>query len=162
MGMYSNTRSILVHDIMSHPVVTAQPDESIKSIAVKMQKHGVGSVVVVNASEQPLGIITKGDIVRRLVTKKRLMLRMMLVTKAKNAMTSPILTIDRKRRLEDAARFMMESKVKRLCVVSEEKKLIGIITDNDIMRHSSELIGVLNEIIDTGYVKEAGEIGIKM
>ena len=160
--MYSNTRSILVHDIMSHPVVTAKPDESIKSIAVKMQKHGVGSVVVVNASEQPIGIITKGDIVRRLVTKKRLMLRMMLVSKAKSAMTSPILTIDRKRRLEEAARFMMESKVKRLCVVSEEKKLIGIITDNDIMRHSSELIGVLNEIIDTGYVKEAGEIGIKM
>ena len=159
--MYSNTRSILVNDIMSQPVVTATENERIKNIAVKMDHHRVGSVVIVNHAGEPVGIITKGDIVRRLVTKKRNMLRMMLFTKSRNAMSAPILTVDRGKKLEDVAKFMVQRKVKRLCVVDEQKRLIGIVTDNDIMRHSSALIEVLNEIIDSGYIEEAGEIGLK-
>lgn len=160
--MYSNTRSILVNDIMSHPVITADQGDNIKSIAVKMERHGVGSVVVVDNMNRPLGIITKGDIVRRLVTKKRFMLRMMLFTKAKAAMSRPILTVDKDKKLEQVARLMMERKVKRLCVVDTDGRLMGIVTDNDVMRHSSELIEVLNEIIDTGYLKESGEVGLKL
>ncbi|MDE1827635.1 MAG: CBS domain-containing protein [Candidatus Micrarchaeota archaeon] len=160
--MYSNTRSILINDIMSHPVITAAQDDSIKSIAVKMEKHNLGSVVIVDNMNRPLGIITKGDIVRRLVTKKRFMLKMMLFTKVKGVMSRPIATVDKNKRLEQAARMMMERKVKRLCVVDTDGRLIGIVTDNDIMRHSSALIEVLNEIIDTGYLKESGEVGLKV
>lgn len=160
--MYSNTRSILVNDIMSHPVITADQHDKIKSIAVKMECHGVGSVVIVDNMNKPLGIITKGDIVRRLVTKKRFMLKMMLFTKVKTVMSRPIMTVDKNKKLEQVARFMMERKVKRLCVVDTDGRLIGIVTDNDIMRHSSALIEVLNEIIDTGYLKEEGEIGLKL
>ncbi|MDE1847059.1 MAG: CBS domain-containing protein [Candidatus Micrarchaeota archaeon] len=159
--MYSNTRSILVNDIMSQPVVTATEKDRIKNVAVKMDRHHVGSVVIVSPAGEPVGIITKGDIVRRLVTKKRNMLRMMLFTKAKNAMSTPILTVDRGKKLEDVAKLMVQRKVKRLCVVDDQRKLIGIVTDNDVMRHSSALIEVLNEIIDSGYIKEAGEIGLK-
>lgn len=160
--MYSNTRSILINDIMSNPVVTASERESIKSIAAKMKVHDVGSVIVINPHGEPVGVITKGDIVRRLITKKRHIFKMMLFTKAKSAMSTPVITIGKNKRIEEAAKFMMQRKVKRLCVVDEDRKLLGIITDNDIMRHSSALIEVLNEIIDTGYIKEAGEVGLKI
>lgn len=160
--MYSSTRSIIINDIMSHPVVTADVNDKIKSIAVKMEAHHVGSVVVVDRDNRPLGIITKGDIVRRLVTKKRTMLKMMLFTKAKSAMSKPIVTIGKQQRIEQAAKEMMDKKIKRLCVVDTDGRLLGIVTDNDIMKHSSELIGVLNEIIDTGYLKESGEMDLKV
>ncbi|MDE1869589.1 MAG: CBS domain-containing protein [Candidatus Micrarchaeota archaeon] len=160
--MYSSTRSIIINDIMSHPVVTADLGDKIKTIAIKMEAHHVGSVVVVDRDNRPLGIITKGDIVRRLVTKKRSMFKMMLFTKAKSVMSKPILAIGKHKRIEHAAKLMMENKVKRLCVVDDDGRLLGIVTDNDIMKHSSALIEVLNEIIDTGYLKESGEMGLKV
>ena len=152
---------MLVGDIMSHPVITADPKDSIKNIAVMMEKHRVGSVVVVDRDNRPLGILTQGDIVRRMVTKKRLMLRMMF-QKVRSVMSKPVLTVGQDKKLEDVARHMMQRKVKRLCVVDTDGRLIGIVTDNDVMRHSSELIEVLNEIIDTGYLKESGEVGLKL
>lgn len=160
--MYSSTRSIIVNDIMSHPVVTADVNDKIKSIAVKMEAHHVGSVVVVDRDNRPLGVITKGDIVRRLVTKKRFMLKMMLFTKAKSVMSKPIVAIGKHSKIEEAAKTMMDRKVKRLCIVDTDGRLLGIVTDNDIMKHSSALIEVLNEIIDTGYIKESGEMGLKL
>lgn len=137
---------------MSSHVVTSRENESIRGIATKMQRFRVGSVVVVNKSNEPIGIITQGDIVRRLVTKKR----MLLFSQAKHIMSRPVLTIRKDEKIEDAAKAMAERKVKRLCVVDENKKLIGVITDNDIMRSAGSLIDVLNEMIDTGYEKGEG------
>lgn len=150
--MYSNNRSLLVNDIMSFPVVTAREKDSIKTIAEKMYQHRIGAVVITTQLNEPLGIITEGDIVRRLLTKKR---RMLFFSKAKHIMSRHVITIDKEMKIEDAARFMVKSRVKRLVVVDNLNKVIGMITDNDIMKNSGYLIDVLNEIIDTGYIKES-------
>lgn len=156
--MYSNTRSLLVSDVMSFPVVTASEEDSIRSIAEKMYKHRIAGVVIVNKFYEPLGIVTQGDIVRRLVTKKR---RILLFSKAKHIMSKPIISVDGGMKIEDAAKYMAGDRIKRLCVVNEDNKLVGMLTDNDIMKNSSYLIDVLNEIIDTGYIKETDNLGIK-
>ncbi len=52
-----------VADLMTSPAVTAQRDESIAQVAVRMDKERVGCVVVVE-DERPLGILTERDIVR--------------------------------------------------------------------------------------------------
>jgi CBS domain-containing protein len=156
--MYSNTRSLLVSDVMSFPVVTAREKDGIRKVAAKMQKHQIGAVVITNRLNEPVGIITHGDIVRRIVTKKR----SLLFTKAKHAMSRPIVAVKKGEKVEDAARLMVNKKVKRLCVVDEGNRLIGIVTDNDIMKSSSYLIDVLNEMINTGYVKEADEAEIRV
>lgn len=155
--MYSNSRSLLVNDVMSFPVITGKEKDSIKSIAEKMYRHRIGAVVITNKLNEPIGIVTQGDIVRRLMTKKR---RMLFFSRASHVMSRHVITINKEMKIEDAARFMVKSRVKRLCVVDEANKVIGMITDNDIMKNSSYLIEVLNEIIDTGYVREE-EIGIK-
>jgi CBS domain-containing protein len=156
--MYSNTRSLLVDDVMSFPVVTAKEKDGIRAVAAKMQKHQIGAVVIVNKLNEPVGIITHGDIVRRVVTRKR----SLLFTKAKHAMSKPIIAVNKDEKLEDAARLMVNRKVKRLCVIDRSNRLIGIVTDNDIMKNSSYLIDVLNEMINTGYIKEAGEVELEV
>ena len=155
--MYSNNRSLLVNDVMSFPVVTAKEKEGIDKIAQKMYRHRISGVVVVNKLNAPIGIITEGDIVRRLLTKKR---RMLFLSKASHVMSRHVITINKEMRIEDAAKFMVKNRVKRLCVVDDMNRVIGMITDNDIMKNSSYLIDVLNEIIETGYIKEE-EMGIK-
>lgn len=50
-----------VQDIMSKPVVTAKPDESLESVARQMLNKGIGSVVIVDNAGQAQGIITESD-----------------------------------------------------------------------------------------------------
>jgi len=57
--MYSDTRSLIVNDVMSRPVITARGKDSIKSIAQKMNKYGVNSVVIVDEKNVPVGIVTE-------------------------------------------------------------------------------------------------------
>src|SRR3954454_21115401 len=53
-----------VRELMSSPVVTASPGQSLASAADAMVLAGVGSVVVVGGPGLPLGILTERDLVR--------------------------------------------------------------------------------------------------
>jgi CBS domain-containing protein len=139
---------------MSKPVITAKPSESIKSIAQKMNKHNINSVVIVDDKNSPIGIVTEGDIIRRLLTKKR----NLLFSKASHVMSKPVVTIKKELSLEEAAKIMVNKKVKKLCVTDENNTLIGIISEGDIVKNASYLIDVLKEIIETGYREVREEI----
>jgi CBS domain-containing protein len=52
-----------VADVMSAPVVTALPDETVAVAAFRMNERSVGSVVVVDG-DRPVGILTERDVVR--------------------------------------------------------------------------------------------------
>src|SRR5690349_12457788 len=52
-----------VSDVMSHPVETALPSETIAEAAERMKARKVGSVVIVD-HDRPIGILTERDLVR--------------------------------------------------------------------------------------------------
>jgi len=53
-----------VGEIMSSPVVTAEPSETVAEASAQMQEHGVGSVVVVDSTRRAVGILTERDLIR--------------------------------------------------------------------------------------------------
>lgn len=55
---------VLVADLMSAPVITAVPEQTLASTADAMVLAGVGSVVVVDDDGLPVGILTERDLVR--------------------------------------------------------------------------------------------------
>lgn len=143
----TEARSLTVRDIMSYPVITAKDKTSIRDIAKLMKKHYVDAVVITDKVSAPVGIITEGDIVRRLVSTKR----NLWFVKAGHVMSKPLITVSRDMSIEAAARFMAEKKVKKLCVVDETRKLLGMLTTEDITKNAGYLIDVLEEVIHTGY-----------
>jgi citrate synthase len=52
-----------ISEVMSSPVITAEPSETIAAASGRMSDHGVGSVVVVDGA-RPIGILTERDLVR--------------------------------------------------------------------------------------------------
>lgn len=143
----TEARSLAVRDIMSYPVVTAKERASIREVAKLMKKHNVDAVVITDKTGAPSGIITEGDIVRRLVSTKR----NLWFVKAGHVMSRPLISVSRDMTLESAAKFMAEKRIKKLCVVDENKKLIGMLTTEDITKNAGYLINVLQEVIHTGY-----------
>ncbi len=147
--MRSPKESILVNEIMSTPVVAAKPSDDIFSIARKMGRNRVGSVIIMEGGKH-LGIITERDIVRRVITKGSIKES----AHARDIMSKPLMTIGRGETLEGAANFMVKRKIKKLGVVDENGKLVGIISESDIIKNANYLIDVLKELLATGYTSD--------
>ena len=63
MAQSHEPRALTVEDLMSRPVVTSGPAETVADAAARMWQNGVGSVVVVDR-DRPIGILTERDLVR--------------------------------------------------------------------------------------------------
>jgi len=129
---------IPVRDIMTRPVITADAELDILSAAKKMSSANVGSLIIVSGN-RPTGILTERDLVKKVLaqgTDPRSL-------KVAEIMSSPVVSIEPDASLREAAALMLRSGVKRLPVIFQGK-LVGIITDTDLVSGSS--LG-LNEIL---------------
>jgi CBS domain-containing protein len=137
---------VLVREVMNSPVISAEPGETVKAISEKMSSSKAGSVVIME-NDEPAGIVTDGDIVRKVVSKD---LKGSSV-RASDIMSSPLLMIESEREIIDAARTMKRYGVKRLGV-AYKKKLAGIISISDIVAITPDLFEIISEkaLIVTG------------
>ena len=132
---------ILVRDIMKRNVKTVRTDDSVHNAVVKMNKFRIGSVIVTN-NGRPVGIITERNILMRIV-EPRLDPG---TVKAKNIMSSPLITIDSNAAVEEAALIMARKGIKKLPIVKKDK-VVGIISTSDIVRSSPTQLGILEELL---------------
>ncbi|KUK45297.1 MAG: CBS domain-containing protein [Methanothrix sp.] len=125
---------IPVRDIMARPVITVDSEVDVVKAANKMFSANVGSLIVIH-NDQPIGIITERDLVGKIVAKAA---NPKEITVG-DVMSSPLITIPPDVSLSDAAIKMLKSGVKRLPVISGEGKLVGIITDTDLVSGSASI-----------------------
>ncbi|MHC1625516.1 MAG: CBS domain-containing protein [Methermicoccaceae archaeon] len=123
-----------VKDIMTREVVKAEPTMSIDEIARLMKLNNVSSVVIVD-NDVPVGIISERDIVRKVVAKNKFPREL----NAYSIMSTPPSMIDSNASIAKTIETMLNMHVKRLPVI-EDERLVGIITDSDVIHVSAELI----------------------
>ncbi len=131
---------MLVRDVMSSPVVTIDEDETSNKAAANMDMHDLGAVIVTNKSGKSIGIITERDLVLRIIAKN---LKPDTV-KAKEIMTTPLVTVEPEATISDAARRMTRLDIRRLVVIYKGN-LVGIISSKDILGVMPELIEIMQE-----------------
>lgn len=131
---------ILVRDIMVRNVKTVRTDDSVLDAVVKMNKFSIGSVIVTN-NGRPVGIITKENILQRIVEPR---LDPGTVW-AKDIMSSPLINADPNMAVEEAAKIMVRKRIKKLPVI-EAGKLVGIVSTSDIVRASPTQLGIMDEL----------------
>jgi len=128
---------MLVRDVMSSPVVTMNENESSNKVAVAMDRGDLGAIIVTNEAGKSIGIITERDLVIRVLTKN---LKPDSI-KAKEIMTTPLVTIEPEATITEAARRMNRLDIRRLGVIYKGN-LVGIISSKDVL-------GVMPELIET-------------
>jgi len=117
-----------VRDIMTRPVVTVLSSEPVVTAVRKMVSHDIGAVIVVSG-EVPVGIITERDVLKRVILERRDPQN----TSCQEIMSKPLITVRPETPLGEALSVMKRSGIRRLPVV-EQGKLIGIVTEKDIIR----------------------------
>lgn len=117
-----------VRSVMAKPVVTVKKDSSVREAAEIMSKKVVGSIVVTSEGK-PVGIVTERDIVERVVA------RGLDASKAqmKEIMSKSLITTKGEMPIIEAIRMMQKRKIRRLLIM-ENKKLVGIVTQRDLLR----------------------------
>lgn len=145
---------MLVKDVMSSPVITVDETETVDKVAQYMDTHQLGCIIVTDKDGRPLGIITERDLTTRVLAKNKLASKL----KAKNVMTTPLITISPDETLSNAARQMSRLNVRRLGVIYKGD-LVGIISSKDILAITPELLETIQEKarIESGSVEETVE-----
>jgi CBS domain-containing protein len=132
--------TVLVRDIMSKPVKVVREDTNLHEVIATFSSFDIDSIVVVQG-ERPIGIITTKDALTRGFEHG------MPVSAIKAGMvaSSPLITIDAEASVEEAAELMRRKKIKHLPVVRKEK-LIGIISDTDIIFALPSMLTRMEEV----------------
>ncbi|HVM40224.1 MAG TPA: citrate/2-methylcitrate synthase, partial [Acidimicrobiia bacterium] len=128
--MADTSRDRIVADLMSSPVVTADPGETVAEAANRMTEKKVGSVVVVDG-EQPVGILTERDLVRLAAQGTD-----PSSVKVSEWMTADPDVVDPTVEVSQAFESLTEHGYRHIPVVSDGR-LIGIVSLRDLMRVSA-------------------------
>lgn len=127
MRKITGANKITVGDIATFPVYTISKNQTVEEAAKEMDLRGIGSIVVVNSSNNPVGMITERDIVTKVVARgldpKKVAVE--------EIMSSPLITVDYNKDLERALDAMRLHKIHKLGVMKNDK-LVGIISERDI------------------------------
>lgn len=108
-------------------VVTVAPADSLADVASAMEKHNVGAVVVAN-QQRPVGIITDRDVALAVVARG-----LPSETPAQEVMTCPVTTLKQSDGIFKATKQIRESAARRLPVVDDLGRLVGIVSVDDLM-----------------------------
>lgn len=130
-----------IRDAMTSSPRNVEPSTPVVEAAQLMKSEDVGSLPVVE-SGRLVGMVTDRDIVLRVVAEGN---------DAKTATVGEIaskdlVTIDPQQDLDEALRLMAQHQVRRLPVVEEDGRLVGILAQADVARQGADA--------DTGHLVE--------
>jgi citrate synthase len=119
-----------VSEVMSSPVVTATPSETIAAASERMRDMGVGSIVVVDG-ERPIGILTERDLVRFSASGAAA-----ADTKVSEWMTDDPDTVSPEVTVQDAFASLGEKGYRHIPVV-DGGRLVGVVSLRDLVKLAS-------------------------
>ena len=117
-------------EVMTKKTVCCQPDDMVTTVAQLMQSENIGSIPVIeNKQNQKLvGIVTDRDLALKIVAKGL----DAKSTKVESVMTRKVVTCQAEDDLQKALDAMAEHQLRRIPIVDNDNKIVGIIAQADV------------------------------
>jgi CBS domain-containing protein len=122
-----------LREIMTSGVVTAGLDADLLHVAQLMRDHNVGSVVLCDREGEPAAMITDRDLAIRPLAEGRAHSE-----PVSDHASRPLVTGEPDMDLEEAAALMVQHRIRRLPVITDDG-LAGIVTLDDIAVRTGNL-----------------------
>lgn len=124
---------------MSRSLTTFRPEQSVLEVMNTLIKKKISGGPVVNDKNELVGIISEGDCMKQ-ISSSRYHNHPMQDAKVQDHMIKEVETIDGNMNLFDAADKFLTAKRRRFPIV-EEGKLVGLISQKDVLKAALELKG---------------------
>ena len=122
---------------------TATPYESLRDAAKRMDAVGVGCVVVVDADQRPVGMLTDRDVALAVLSHGR----DSDATAVREVMCEPVTTVTESAPLAVAVRLLRKAALRRIPVVEKETgRLTGILAVDDLVQLISNELAAVAEV----------------
>jgi len=121
-----------LRDLMTDNPRSIDSNASVMDAAKMMRDEDIG-IVPITDGDRLIGTITDRDIAIRMVADGR----DASSTKASDIASRELVTIDPQQDLDEALRLMAKHQVRRLPVVEDDGRLVGIVAQADIAQHAS-------------------------
>ncbi|WP_434739947.1 CBS domain-containing protein [Micromonospora sp. SH-82] len=140
-------RAWQVGDVMTGDVVSVAGETPYRQVVDAVLRHGISAVPVVDADRRVLGVVSEADLLHKIEHSGHPQQRRIFVGRrdrdarekadallARDLMTAPAVTTHADAPLPAAARTMAREQVKRLPVLDDLGRLVGIVTRSDLLR----------------------------
>lgn len=124
---------------------TATTSESVRHAAIRMQEHGVGTLVVVDDDERPIGMLTDRDIVVRCLAER-------LdpdTTQIGDVMSVPVCSLLEDTPIESGLATMARVGVRRAAMIDPDGRLTGVLAVDDVLELLAEEVGSVGALLRT-------------
>jgi predicted transcriptional regulator len=137
----NSTPSTTISDIMSTSLITIPSKSNMHEVARKMCEYRISSIFLTAQEKGPndydngsgiIGIITFTDLARAICEKDLQGSKI-----AAESIMSPLLTISKSAEIEQAAKFMIEKRIRHIAVKENQRdhKVVGILSATDLVRY---------------------------
>jgi len=117
---------ILVEDVMTKAIISVTNETTVFQVAKMMEQGGIGAVLV-KKNGHLSGIITDRDYATKIVAHN-----LPSDAPVEQIMSSPLITINFDESISAAAKRMTSKKIRKLAV-TDNGKIIGLITSTDLV-----------------------------
>lgn len=125
-------------------VVAVSPDTPALDVAKVMREKNVGSVVVVTGENRPVGILTDRDLAVRVMAQEKNPGEV----RAGDILTRDVVTFQDSMGVYEAIQKMTAEGIRRMPIVDDGGRLIGIVTMDDIIRMLGEEMAAIAKNIE--------------
>ena len=144
MDITESLKNITVSSIMTTNVITVNEKQTLREGSKFMYQHNIGGLIVLMDTsknetgeiDKPIGIITERDIARLVAFSSNLSTD----TAISEVMSKPLITINQNSSIKEVTELMQQNDIRRLPIVDNKGKLVGIITAKDILRSLMEFL----------------------
>ncbi len=147
-------------DIMSSEIIVVNETDSVRDLATILLTHKINGAPVVNEENQLIGVVTESDLIYQnkkvhLPTAVAILdsflflespskvekeLKKISGTQVGDICSHEVVTVTPETTLDEIATLMTEKKMHTLPVLDENKELVGVIGQTDIIRTIAEKV----------------------
>lgn len=122
-----------VKDCMCNNVCSITPDSTIKDCAKLMCDEHIGCIPVCDSTKKIVGLVTDRDVILRSIACDK----DVKTTPVSDIMTCKVCCCNENSDISEVEKLMGEYQIRRLPVVDEQNKIIGIITLGDLAKNTN-------------------------
>ncbi|MCL2655992.1 MAG: DUF294 nucleotidyltransferase-like domain-containing protein [Betaproteobacteria bacterium] len=148
-----------LRNLIRRAPVCVAPSASIREALERMDSGRIGSVLIAHGDDPPLGILTFGDVLRRIVLSEE----MNLWRPVEEVMTAGVVSLGEEASAYDAVLLMARRNVRYVSVLDRAGRLLGVVSRGDL--YSTQRIAsedVVNAALSARSVEELAQAAAKL
>lgn len=126
-----------IHELMTTDVKSCAPGDSLNEAAHLMWTHDCGSIPVTDESARVVGMLTDRDICMAAYTRGKALAEVRVA----EVMSTGVHAVGPHEELALAEQVMAAHQVRRLPVIDEDGRLVGLVSFNDLARQAAREVG---------------------